>query len=99
MPSKDPGLYWALAEASLKASVRRTSKGVLGERKPQSMDQIAFLPRTPRSVTRLVEAEAVHYDLDAQNGWLPDLKSLAAKDLSKVKLMWVNYPHMPTGAM
>jgi LL-diaminopimelate aminotransferase len=53
---------------------------------------------TYSSVTRLVEAEAVNYDLDAQNGWLPDLKSLAAKDLSKVKLMWVNYPHMPTGA-
>jgi aspartate/methionine/tyrosine aminotransferase len=53
---------------------------------------------TYSSVTRLVEAEAVYYDLDAQHDWLPDLDSLSKIDLSKVKLMWVNYPHMPTGA-
>lgn len=49
------------------------------------------------AVTRLVEAEALTYDLTQENGWLPDLKKLAQQDLSKVKLMWVNYPHMPTG--
>ncbi|WP_298347785.1 aminotransferase class I/II-fold pyridoxal phosphate-dependent enzyme [uncultured Dokdonia sp.] len=49
------------------------------------------------AVTRLVEAEALTYDLTAGNGWLPDLKELAKQDLSQVKLMWVNYPHMPTG--
>ena len=49
------------------------------------------------AVTRLVEAEAITYDLNEENGWLPDLKALAAQDLSGVKLMWVNYPHMPTG--
>ena len=32
-----------------------------------------------------------------KNGWLPDLDALEKSDLSKVKLMWVNYPHMPTG--
>jgi len=53
---------------------------------------------TYSSVTRLVEAEGVYYDLDAQHDWLPDLDALSEKDLSKVKLMWVNYPHMPTGA-
>jgi aspartate/methionine/tyrosine aminotransferase len=53
---------------------------------------------TYSSVTRLVEAEALYYDLDAQHDWLPDLDALSEKDLSKVKLMWVNYPHMPTGA-
>lgn len=49
------------------------------------------------AVTKLVEAEALTYDLTEENGWLPDLEVLAAQDLSKVKLMWVNYPHMPTG--
>lgn len=53
---------------------------------------------TYSSVTRLVEAEGVYYDLDVQHDWLPDLDALSEKDLSKVKLMWVNYPHMPTGA-
>ncbi|MGB0199267.1 MAG: pyridoxal phosphate-dependent aminotransferase [Flavobacteriaceae bacterium] len=53
---------------------------------------------TYSSVTRLVEAEALYYDLDAENDWLPDFDALSRQDLSKVKLMWVNYPHMPTGA-
>ncbi|WP_338356964.1 pyridoxal phosphate-dependent aminotransferase [Yeosuana marina] len=53
---------------------------------------------TYQSVTRLVGATPVFYELDAENNWLPDLKALAKQDLSKVKLMWVNYPHMPTGA-
>ena len=53
---------------------------------------------TYQSVTKLVGAKPVFYDLDATNNWLPDLKSLEKEDLSKVKLMWVNYPHMPTGA-
>ncbi len=49
------------------------------------------------AVTKLVEAEARPYELSENTGWLPDLKTLAKQDLSKVKLMWVNYPHMPTG--
>lgn len=53
---------------------------------------------TYSSVTELVGAKAVLYDLNAQGNWMPNLKELAKKDLSKVKLMWVNYPHMPTGA-
>ncbi len=53
---------------------------------------------TYQSVTKLVGANPIFYDLDAANNWLPDLKSLEKSDLSKVKLMWVNYPHMPTGA-
>ena len=53
---------------------------------------------TYQSVTKLVGAKPVFYELDADNNWLPDLKALSLKDLSKVKLMWVNYPHMPTGA-
>ncbi|MHA7942025.1 pyridoxal phosphate-dependent aminotransferase [Formosa sp. 3Alg 14/1] len=53
---------------------------------------------TYASVTKLVEAKAVTYNLDETNGWLPDLDALEQTDLSKVKVMWVNYPHMPTGA-
>ena len=53
---------------------------------------------TYSSVTNLVEAEPVYYDLKESNGWFPDLNDLSKKELSKVKLMWVNYPHMPTGA-
>tara|TARA_R110002049_G_scaffold308754_1_gene513925 strand:+ start:69064 stop:70209 length:1146 start_codon:yes stop_codon:yes gene_type:complete len=53
---------------------------------------------TYQSVTRLVGAEPIFYELDETNNWLPDLAALETLDLSKVKLMWVNYPHMPTGA-
>ncbi|NSL90532.1 aminotransferase class I/II-fold pyridoxal phosphate-dependent enzyme [Chitinophaga sp. Mgbs1] len=53
---------------------------------------------TYRSAVNLSGATVVDYDLTAENSWLPDLDALARKDLSKVKLMWVNYPHMPTGA-
>jgi len=38
------------------------------------------------------------YDLVAENNWLPDFEQLEKEDLSKVKIMWINYPHMPTGA-
>ena len=49
------------------------------------------------SVTNLVGGIVRYYSLEEENGWLPDLEELEASDLSKVKLMWVNYPHMPTG--
>jgi LL-diaminopimelate aminotransferase len=52
---------------------------------------------TYSSVTNLVGGIVRKYDLNAATGWLPDLDSLERSDLSKVKLMWVNYPHMPTG--
>jgi aspartate/methionine/tyrosine aminotransferase len=53
---------------------------------------------TYRSAVNLSGATVRDYDLEEKNGWLPDLDALAKTDLSKVKLMWVNYPHMPTGA-
>lgn len=53
---------------------------------------------TYASVTKLVGAVPRTYDLSADNGWFPDLEALARQDLSKTKLMWVSYPHMPTGA-
>jgi LL-diaminopimelate aminotransferase len=52
---------------------------------------------TYSSVTNLVGGIVRKYELSEKNGWFPDLKSLEQSDLSRVKLMWVNYPHMPTG--
>ena len=53
---------------------------------------------TYTSVTNLVEAVPVFYDLTPEHNWEPNFKQLEQQDLSNVKLMWVNYPHMPTGA-
>ena len=53
---------------------------------------------TYASVTNLVQAKPVMYDLVEDNNWFPDLVALAKTDLSKVKMMWVSYPHMPTGS-
>ena len=53
---------------------------------------------TYTSATRMCEAEVLNYDLVAADGWYPDFDALDAMDLSGVKLMWVNYPNMPTGA-
>ncbi len=52
---------------------------------------------TYTSVTKLVGADPVFYNLEEANNWQPDIAALEALDLSKVKIMWVNYPHMPTG--
>ncbi|MCF1422609.1 pyridoxal phosphate-dependent aminotransferase [Mangrovimonas futianensis] len=54
---------------------------------------------TYASVTKLVEAVPVFYDLTKENGWVPDIEKLEERDLSKVKIMWINYPNMPTGAV
>ncbi len=51
-----------------------------------------------RAATMLAGAEVQWYDLHAAHDWLPDLDALAKTDLRRVKIMWVNYPHMPTGA-
>ncbi len=51
-----------------------------------------------RAATLLAGAEAIPYELLPEQHRLPDLEELARKDLSRVKIMWVNYPHMPTGA-
>lgn len=53
---------------------------------------------TYTSVSHLVGARIHSYDLDENNGWQPDFDALEKLDLSNVKLMWVNYPNMPTGA-
>lgn len=53
---------------------------------------------TYTSLSNLLGARIVNYDLCADNGWQPDFESLEKMDLSRVKLMWTNYPNMPTGA-
>ena len=53
---------------------------------------------TYSSVTKILEAEPVFYDLVEENNWQPDWKYLESIDSNKIKLMWLNYPNMPTGA-
>lgn len=53
---------------------------------------------TYSAVTKLLEAKPVFYDLKEDNNWQPDFIALERLDLRKVKIMWINYPHMPTGA-
>ncbi|MBS1934486.1 MAG: aminotransferase class I/II-fold pyridoxal phosphate-dependent enzyme [Bacteroidetes bacterium] len=63
----------------------------------------ALLPNpgypTYRSAVKLAGGKCVDYNLTAENNWAPDFAELEKKDLSKVKLMWVNYPQMPTGQL
>lgn len=53
---------------------------------------------TYTSVSKLMRANVIPYDLVDTNNWMPDFDALENMDLSGVKLMWVNYPNMPTGA-
>lgn len=53
---------------------------------------------TYTSLSTLLGAEVVNYNLKEENGWMPDFEELERMDLSRVKLMWTNYPNMPTGA-
>ncbi len=54
---------------------------------------------TYRSAALLAGANVYTYTLNINSGWLPDLDVLDQMDLSHIKLMFVNYPHMPTGAL
>ncbi len=53
---------------------------------------------TYAAVTKLLEAKPLFYDLKEDNNWQPDFTALERLDLKRVKIMWINYPHMPTGA-
>ncbi len=53
---------------------------------------------TYQSATLLAGGKPIYYNLKEENNWLPDLKRLSKLNLDNVKLMWINYPHMPTGA-
>ncbi len=50
------------------------------------------------AISEICQAEVKYYNLKEKNNWLPDLDAMESQDLSKVKIMWINYPHMPTGA-
>ena len=52
---------------------------------------------TYTSLSKILGAKIVNYNLREDNGWQPDFEELEQMDLSKVKLMWTNYPNMPTG--
>jgi len=49
------------------------------------------------AATKLAGGNVRYYDLTEETGWLPDTGNLEAEDLSRVKIMWINYPNMPTG--
>ena len=53
---------------------------------------------TYSSVTKIVGAKPIYYDLNESNSWLPNIQELEKINLSKVKIMWINYPNMPTGS-
>lgn len=53
---------------------------------------------TYTSLSKLLGAEVINYNLREKNNWMPDFAELENMDLSRVKLMWTNYPNMPTGA-
>lgn len=63
---------------------------------------VALVPNpgypTYRAASLLAGAEVQFYDLHEEKGWLPDFGLLEKADLTRVKILWVNYPHMPTGA-
>jgi LL-diaminopimelate aminotransferase len=52
---------------------------------------------TYSSITKLVGGNIKYYNLDEKNGWYPDIRKLEKSNLEKVKIMWINYPHMPSG--
>jgi LL-diaminopimelate aminotransferase len=54
---------------------------------------------TYRSATQIAGGKCIEYDLTEANNWQPPFDTLEKRDLTKVKLMWVNYPHMPTGQL
>ena len=54
---------------------------------------------TYSSAVKLAGGTPVPYELKAENNWEPDFEALEQTDLSRVKLLWVNYPHMPTGQL
>ena len=53
---------------------------------------------TYSSISNLLGNEIIYYDLTEKNNWLPNIEELNNLDLSHVKIMWINYPHMPTGS-
>ncbi len=65
-------------------------------------DEEALIPNpgypTYAAVTRLAEGKSIYYSLSEVNNWLPSIEELEGLVTEKTKIMWINYPHMPTGA-
>lgn len=63
---------------------------------------VALVPNpgypTYQAASLLAGAEVKFYDLKEENSWLPDFDTMERTDLSRVKILWANFPHMPTGA-
>ncbi len=53
---------------------------------------------TYSAIANLLGNDIIYYNLREKNNWLPNIDELSKLDLSNVKIMWINYPHMPTGA-
>lgn len=51
------------------------------------------------SVSHLLQATCISYHLNESNNWLPNYKDIEKQDLTNVKIMWLNYPHMPSGTI
>lgn len=52
---------------------------------------------TYTSLSKILGAKIINYNLREDNGWQPDFEELEKMNLDRVKLMWTNYPNMPTG--
>lgn len=100
---------WYLATYRVELDAQSEILPLLGSKEGVLYASLAFLnpgdkvlvpnPGYPAysSVAALVGAEPVFYDLKEETGWLPDFEALEKMNLEGCKLMWVNYPHMPTG--
>lgn len=64
---------------------------------------VALVPNpgypTYSNAVKLAGGTVLTYELNEENNWQPDFKEISENDLSRVKLMFVNYPHMPTGQL
>lgn len=101
---------WYLREYGVKIDPTTEVQPLIGSKEAVTHISLTFLnpgdrvlvpnPGYPTytSITRMIGAEPVYYDLSEEGRWQPDFDALEAMDLSEVKLMWLNYPHMPTGA-
>ncbi|MFO7978753.1 MAG: aminotransferase class I/II-fold pyridoxal phosphate-dependent enzyme [Bacteroidales bacterium] len=100
---------WYLKYFNVKADPGKQILPLLGSKEGIMHISMAFLnqgdavllpdPGYPAyaSAAQLCDARCVYYNLNAENNWLPDIEGLKKKDLQGVKLMWINYPNMPSG--
>ena len=102
--------YWYAGWYGVALDPAREIQPLVGSKEAILLISLAFLDKgdkvlvpdpgypTYSSASKLVEAEIVTYDLREDNGWWPDFEALEQMDLEGVKIMWTNYPNMPTGA-